>query len=399
MGAELSIEQAREFLSSLTEVVRDVERVSLSEALGRVLARDLVAPIDVPPCDNSAMDGYALASSSVGPYRVIGSAHAGKPFQGDVGAGECVRILTGALVPRGCDAIVMQERARLGGDLVTIEEPIRPGQNVRPAGEDFAKGSVALARGRVLRPTDIAVAASFGLSELQVWRRPNVGYFSTGDELVPAHTPLEPGKLYDSNRALVGALLTRAGANPVDLGHAGDDERELRAIAERGARSLDVILSTGGVAVGDADCVCRALGARSIEVAMKPGRHLAAAKIDRCAFIGLPGNPVAVVATFDALVRPVLEHVMGAAPRERLRLRAKLTSPVRNAHARVDFQRGVLSRQSDGTLVVRSTGHQGAGIMRSLVLANCFIVLGPRAGELGPGAMVDVEPFQEIERL
>jgi molybdopterin molybdotransferase len=225
-----------------------------------------------------------------------------------------------------------------------------------------------------------------------------VGYFSTGDELALANSTLAPGQLYDSNRALLGALLARAHVTPIDLGHARDDEAELRAHANKGAKSVDMILSTGGVAVGDADCVGRAVGARSIEVAMKPGRHVAVAKIEKKPFIGLPGNPVAVAATFDALVAPTLRRLMGAEPFEPLVLRAKLTTPVRNTRPRVDFQRGILKREND-ELSVQSTGHQGAGILRSMVMANCFIIVPPRAGEVPAGTIIDVEPFQGIERL
>jgi molybdopterin molybdotransferase len=394
---EISVEEGRALLASLVHPVEERESIPLAAALGRVLTADLVAEIDVPPHDNSAMDGYALASTSPSPVRVSGIAHAGKPFLGTVGPGECVRILTGAMVPVGADAVVMQERARRDGDVVHLDAPLAPGQNIRRAGEDLARGSVVLRAGRVLRAAELGAAASLGLGSLSVWRRPRIGFFTTGDELRPPGTALAPGQLYDSNGPLLGALIASAGFDAVDLGHAPDENARIKDLVTNGARSLDAIVSTGGVAVGDADCVQPALarwGVRSVEIAMKPGRHLAVGAIDRCAFFGLPGNPVAALVTFDQLVLPALRALAGIAATPRVVVRARTTKALRNMQARVDFQRGIVARETDGSLVVRSTGHQGAGILRSVLEANCFIVLPPSAGEIPLGVHVDVELFE-----
>jgi molybdopterin molybdotransferase len=307
-----------------------------------------------------------------------------------------VRILTGAMIPAGADAVVMQERTRREEDLVHIVDAVEPGRNVRRAGEDLARGSIVARAGRKLRAAEIGAAASLGMASLSVRRRPRIGYFTTGDELRPPGTPLSPGELYDSNGPLVHALLASAGFEPVDLGHAPDDGARIEALVTKAAPGLDAILSTGGVAVGDADCVQGALarwGVRSVEVAMKPGRHLAVGTINQCAFFGLPGNPVAVLATFDQLVVHALRILAGAANDARLRIPARTTSPLRNVQARVDFQRGIVERK-DGELVVRSTGPQGAGILRSVLEANCFIVVAPSAGEIPAGSMVDIELFE-----
>ncbi len=394
---EISVEEARALLTSLVHPLDEIESVPLSGALGRVLAADLVAALDVPPHDNSAMDGYAFASTSPSPLRVVGVAHAGKPFTTAIGPGECARILTGAMVPAGADAVVMQERTRRDGDVVHVDAPPKPGQNIRRAGEDLARGLLVLQAGRVLRAADLGAAASLGLSSLSVRRRPRIGFFTTGDELRPPGAALAPGQLYDSNGPLLQALISSAGFDAVDLGHVPDESARIEALVTGAAPSLDAVVSTGGVAVGDADCVQSALarwGVRSVEVAMKPGRHLAVGALDRCAFFGLPGNPVAALATFDQLVLHALRAMAGIASAPRLVVRARATTALRNMQARVDFQRGVVTREADGSLVVRSTGPQGAGILRSVLEANCFIIVAPSAGELPAGSVVDVELFE-----
>jgi molybdopterin molybdotransferase len=393
---EISVEEARALLASLVHPVEEIEHVPLDQALRRILATNLVSTIDVPPHDNSAMDGYALVSGEGTTFTCIGTSHAGKPFEGALGPGQCVRILTGAMIPAGADAVVMQERTKRDGDRVTIDAPAKPGQNVRRAGEDLAARSDVLLAGRTLRPADIGAAASIGARLLGVWRRPRVGHFTTGDELRAPGVELAPGELYDSNGPLLRALLARSGFEPIDLGHVPDDKTKIEAVVTEGAHTLDAIVSTGGVAVGDADCVQHALarwGVRSIEVMMKPGRHLAVGTIGHCAFFGLPGNPVAALATFDQLVVHALRALGRATDVSRLRIPARTTSPLRNVQARVDFQRGIVSREGDA-LVVRSTGPQGAGILRSVLDANCFIVVPPSAGELPVGSSVDVELFE-----
>jgi molybdopterin molybdotransferase len=434
----LSLDDAREAVRAcfvpLEDTAEGTEKVSLDDALGRVLAEAVVARVNVPAFDNSAMDGYAVAWSTLdadlsgeAELDVVGEAFAGRPLDGVVPSGACVRVMTGAVIPAGCDTVVMQEDARpsskpaagdLGADKNTVRLGAghRMGQHVRRVGEDVRAGDVAIAKGRGLRAVDLGVCASVGVASVRVFRRLRVAFFSTGDELRPVGTPLGPGQLWDSNRHVLRGLLAQCGVDTVDLGDVGDDVERLRSTLAEASSSVDAIVSTGGVSVGVADHVFAAaspLGSvRALEVRMKPGRHYVVGVLKNgdthalrrhagCAYVGLPGNPVAVAVGFLQLVRPALRAASGLDPTPTpVRIEAVARTPLRASYGRTELHRGVAWREhGEGAeqhekWSVRSTGTQGAGVLRSMAEANCFIVLAER-GEVAIGETVEVELFDQ----
>ena len=409
----LSVEQARAFIRSQLTPVGTRERVALRSALGRVLASDVIAPFNVPAHDNSAMDGYALrhadlAGSGETRLRVIGTALAGKVFAGAVGAGECVRIMTGALPPAGCDTVVIQEVVELDGDRLIVPAGQRAGQNIRRAGEDLAAGKPALAAGRVIRPAELGLMASLGCAEVSVYRRLRVAFFSTGDELCSIGTPLADGEVYDSNRYTIFGMLTRLGCEVLDLGVVRDDPATLEAAFRDAAAAADVVITSGGVSVGEADFV-KPLMAQLGEVlfwkiAMKPGRPMAFGRLgsrgggdEHAAWLfGLPGNPVAGMAAFYQFVRDALQLLMGADPLPGVPLLPAVSSvAMKKAPGRTEFQRGILSHAA-GLWSVRPAGAQGSGVLRSMSDANCFIVLEHERGPVAVGDTVQVQLFDGL---
>lgn len=401
----LPVDRARQLILSLVEPVPGCERVFVRQALDRVLAADVIAPLDVPSHDNSAMDGYAvrhadLAASGETSLKLAGTAFAGHPFAGAVGQGEAVRIMTGAVVPDGADTIVIQEVARLESDSVVVPAGQRAGQNVRRAGEDLRAGEPALKAGKLLRPAEIGLLASLGQAEVTLRRRVRVAMFSTGDELASLGDILQAGEVYDSNRYSMWGMLTRLGCEVIDMGVVRDDPAALEAALSEAAQHADAIVTSGGVSVGDADFV-RELMARLGEVAfwkiaMKPGRPMAFGKIGKGAdsawLFGLPGNPVAVMASFYQFVRPALLKMMGV-PAARTAvpiMRVPCGEPLRKGRGRTEFQRGTLY-QENGEWRVRATGAQGSGILRSMAEANCFIVLDAECNSVAAGEMVEVQ--------
>jgi molybdopterin molybdotransferase len=402
----LSVADARARILADVAVVREIENVPVRTALGRVLARDIVSPIDVPAHTNSAVDGYALARDELPKegsreFRVVGSALAGRTYTGTVARGDCVQIMTGAPMPTGTDAVVIREQAAVRGDRVTIEYEADRARNVRMAGEDIAKGQAALAAGKEIAAAELGMLASLGLAEVPAYRRARVAYFSTGDELRPVGEALKPGQIYESNRYTLFGLLTRAGVELRDLGVVADRPDSVRAALADAAANTDAVITTGGVSVGDADYVketVEALGTiRFWQVAMRPGRPFVFGKLGNAAFFGLPGNPVAVMVTFYQLVRPALRCIMGEpSPPLLPTFRARSLSPLRTRVGRTEFIRGVLGRDENGELTVRSTGSQGSGILSSMSVGDCFIVLPPESGDTEPGAMVDVQPFHGL---
>ena len=391
-------------------VIAETRRLPLREALGRVLADDVRSQINVPGHTNSAMDGYALRSQDLpsagaAAFEVAGSAFAGRPFGGAVGAGQCVRIMTGGVMPEGCDTVVIQEHAEADGARVRINAGHRAGQNVRRAGEDITAGAVALKRGRRLMAADIGLLASLGVGEVGVVRELRACIFSTGDELRPVGTALKTGELYDSNRYTLSCMLGRLGARVSDLGVVRDDRGALRAAFARGARNCDAVITSGGVSVGEADYTKRTLDELGEvgfwKIAVKPGRPFAFGKLrgklrdgggGPCYF-GLPGNPVSVMATFYMLVQPALRKMAGETDIEPLKLRARCVSALRKRPGRAEFQRGILTIGGDGAAAVESTGAQGSGILSSMSRANCFIFLPDEAGDIAAGGEVTVLPF------
>ncbi|MDH3693919.1 MAG: molybdopterin molybdotransferase MoeA [Gammaproteobacteria bacterium] len=398
----LAVEEALSRIESFIKPIVDSEQVAVRSALGRVLAQDVLSPIDVPQHDNSGMDGYAVVSddlpaSGTIKLEVVGTSWAGKPFAGAVQSGQCARIMTGGVLPAGTDAVVMQEHVEVAGDSVKIGTGHRKGQHVRYAGEDLATGAIALHAGHRITPSDLGLAASLGRIELRVFRKPRITFFSTGDELRSLGEALEEGEVYDSNRYTLFGMLTQLGVDFVDAGVVRDDQDELRDILARSAQTSDAIITSAGASVGDADFVQQTLTelgqVNFWKIAMKPGRPLAFGKIDNALFFGLPGNPVSVMVTFYQFVLPALRRLMGQLQTAPLRLQVKCASTLKKNPGRMEFQRGVLEVDKNGEMIVRSTGEQGSGILSSMTQANCFIVLPTTSDNVAAGDLVEIEPF------
>ncbi len=405
----LSVTRAQELIRGLVAPVAGSERLFVRNALGRVLAEDVISPMDVPGHDNSAMDGYALrfadlAAQGETTLRLAGIAFAGRTFEGRLEPGECVRIMTGAVVPEGADTVVIQEVAKPNGDTVAIPPRQRQGQNVRHAGEDLRAGFPALQAGKPLRPAELGLIASLGIAEVRVKRRLRVAFFSTGDELCSIGTAIKEGEVFDSNRYTIHGMLSRLGCEVMDLGVVRDDPQALEAAFSQAAAQADVIITSGGVSVGEADFI-RALMDKLGEVAfwkiaMRPGRPMAFGRIgrgERAAWLfGLPGNPVAVMVTFYQFVREALLKMMGVDPVEPLpSFQVPCTGALKKRPGRTEFQRGILYRDN-GEWKVRPTGAQGSGILRSMSEANCFIVVEEARGNVEPGELVSVQAMEGL---
>ncbi len=397
----MPVGQARQLIRQFLAPLSEVEIVPLHIAYQRTLAADVHSPMNVPPHNYSAMDGYAVRHADLrtapSSLKLVGSSFAGHAFGGQVVAGECVRIMTGALIPAGCDSVVMQEHVRANGDRVEIGDGQRLGQNIRLAGEDVVKGALVLAHGHVIRAAEMGLLASLGIGEISAYRKLKIAIFSTGDELRQPGTPLAAGQIYDSNRFTLIGLLTELGADIIDLGNIRDDKDSIRATLLQAAARSDVIITSGGVSVGEADYIKQLLAEIGEvvfwKIAMKPGRPLAYGKIGQCHFFGLPGNPVAVMVTFLQFVRDALRVLMGQDPKPSFTLQALCTSSIRKAPGRTEFQRGILSQDAEGRWLVQTTGEQGSGILSSMVKANCFIVLALEQGNVEAGKVVQVQMF------
>ncbi len=399
----LTMDEARTRIVSNIKPVNEQEEVGLWGALGRVLAEDILSPINVPPYTNSAMDGYALNSHGIeqgATLQVIGTAWAGKPFAGQIGKGECTRIMTGAVIPDGADAVVMQELVERKADTICLQRAVRAQENVRPAGEDLRAGGQALSKGQRIRPVELGLLASIGVAEVSVIRRPRVAIFCTGDELRSVGQSLEKGEIYDSNRYTLYSMLERLGVEIIDLGVIPDQPELLEKAFRDAMEGNDAVITTGGVSVGDADYVTgmlEKLGQIDFwKIAIKPGRPLAFGKLGDSQFFGLPGNPVSVMVTFYQFVQPALRRLMGEIPPPRILLQIPTVTALRKRPGRAEFQRGILENAADGTLQVRSTGHQGSGILRSMSEANCFIILTEDSSGVEAGDLVSVEPFHGL---
>lgn len=399
----LSAEGVGGFLAKLVTPVQETEQVGVLDALGRVLARDLVSPISVPPHDNSAMDGYAfdgaqLASGAL-QLEVVGTALAGKAWQGTVRPGQCVKIMTGAIMPAGLDTVVPQEFTKTldDGRIAIPAGLLQPGDNRRHKGEDLMEGRPALRAGERLGPAACGLVASLGIPKVEVFRRLRVAYFSTGDEILSLGEPQREGAVYDSNRYTVHGLLTRLGCEVIDLGVVRDEPALLEQAFRDAASRADAIITSGGVSVGEADytkAMMKKLGDVAFwKIAMRPGRPMAVGRIGESVLFGLPGNPVAVMVTFLAFVRPALLRMMGARVEPPLYLKARSAEAMRKKPGRTEYQRGTVTRAADGGLEVRTTGNQGSGVLSSMVQANGLIVLHHGQGNVGVGELVDVMVF------
>lgn len=402
---DLPVERALARILAGIEPVEGTEALSLRAACGRILAADLVSPRDVPSCDNAAMDGYAMRASDLDPggpteLVVAGRALAGHPWMGNCPPGTAIRIMTGAPMPAGLDTVVPQESIEAHGGRIRVPPGQRPGQHRRVAGEDLAAGAVALPAGRRLRPADIGLAASLGIDRLVVRRRLRVAFFSTGDELQSIGSPLGKGRIYDSNRYTIGALLDRMGVESRDLGVVPDEREALATAVREGAARADAILSSGGVSVGEADHTREVLSRLGrVEfwtIAMRPGRPMAYGRIGTARYFGLPGNPVAAMIAFLFLARPALLAMAGAAEAAPVPVPARATAPIRKRAGRTEYPRGVLAVAPDGALEVTPDPSQGSGVLSAMSRANCVIVLPHDRGPVAPGERVDCLPIDGL---
>ena len=408
----LAVAQAQEFIARLVPRVDAVEMLPIRSALGRVLARDIVSAINVPASDNSAMDGYALRGSDLAAQgdtvlASIGTGFAGQQFNGAVQPGQCVRIMTGAVMPAGLDTVVPQEFVKVDGERVQVPAGVvRAGDNRRLAGEDLARGDAALRTGRLLRPADLGLLASLGQAEVPVLRRLRVAFFSTGDELRSLGEPLDAGCVYDSNRYTLWGMLQRLGVEVLDLGVVRDDPVALAQTFKHAAANADAVITSGGVSVGEADHTKQVMAQLGDvlfwRIAMRPGRPMAIGRINAgnggpgAILFGLPGNPVAVMVTFYAFVRDALLAMSGAAANPLPMLRAASTEAIRKKPGRTEYQRGIVTRAADGSCQVTLTGSQGSGILRSMSEANGLVVLHHEQGSVAAGELVDVLPFDGL---
>jgi len=401
--SSISLAEALDKIRQRVRPVLACERLPIRECLGRVNNEAVKSPHNVPPLPNSAMDGYAVAIASLEQDAIteldeIGTAYAGAPFDGSCGPGQCVRIMTGALIPDGTDAVVMQEQAEQSDSgKIRIDAQHRVGENIRQAGEDVQQGETVIEAGARLSPADLGVLASLGLAQLQVKRKPVVAFFSTGDELVAVGEPLEPGKIHDSNRYSLHGMLSTMAVDMVDLGVVRDDPDSMREVLTRASTQADLIISTGGVSVGEADFIKPALeelGTTEFwKIAIKPGRPLTFGQIDASIFMGLPGNPVAVMVTFSQFVVPAIHALAGANPQHPALFRARALDKMRKKPGRYEFQRGIASMDENNEWQVARTGQQGSGILTSMSRANCFIVLPDDNAGVEPGDQVSIQFF------
>jgi molybdopterin molybdotransferase len=400
----LRVDKAREAIRACLTPPAGVEKIPVRESLDRVLAQDIVPRINVPGHDNSAMDGWAVRSADLNSSQEIflkekGKALAGKPFNGTVSAGECVRVMTGAVMPAGADTVVVQEVCRADEERIAVPPGQKAGQNVRAAGEDLKAGVAVLHPGQRIRAAELGLIASLGIAEVQVRKRLRVAFFSTGDELASIGQPLKAGEVYDSNRYTLHGMLARLGVEVTDMGVVRDDPAALEK-ALLAASKHDAIVTTGGVSVGEADFV-KQLMAKLGEVlfwkiAMRPGRPMAFGKIGNAYLFGLPGNPVAVMVTFYQFVRDALLFLGGRSDSFEIPLlKVESAQPIRKVPGRTEYQRGILFAENN-SWKVRTTGQQGSGVLRSMSEANCFIVLEHERGRVAAGELVSVQLFEGL---
>ena len=427
LSSSLHVDEARKAISGLVkDLIKEsqrigdqsaIELVSVDQAINRILAEDLLSPIDVPAADNSAMDGYAFNGDCLGKsedivsLRVIGTAFAGKPYEGQIGTGECLKIMTGGLMPNGCDTVIPQELASAlhASSIEFKRNLLKPGENRRLRGEDLQKSKPAIQAGRLLRPSDLGLAASLGIAALKVHRKLRVAILSSGNELRTLGQELDAGSIYDSNRYSLTGLLNRLDLEIIDCGIVRDDPLSLKEAFCSAAKVADVLISSGGVSVGEADFtkqIMQELGDVGFwKIAMRPGRPMAFGTLKpvdgqssphKTLFFGLPGNPVAVMVTFYQFVRAALLQLNGATQTEPPLTQAISESAIRKKPGRTEFQRAILGRGKDGKSTVKLTGSQGAGILRSMSEANCFVILHHNQENIAAGDWVDVALFDGL---
>ena len=379
--------------------------VKLRKAFGRVLATDIHAPADVPNHTNSAMDGYAFDGRELGTggtceLRLIGTAYAGKPYNGKVNGGETVKIMTGAVMPENTDTVVMQEYASLENDVMHITKAAKTGQNVRQAGEDIRKGALVLQAGRRISAADLGLLASLGYKEVCVYKKPRVAFFSNGDEIRQVGESLEIGELYDSNRHTLYAMLKNADAKGIDLGVMGDDYNAIKEIIQKGDEIADMVVTSAGASVGEADYIydiLSELGKVNLwKIAIKPGRPLAFGELENSVFFGLPGNPVSVMTSFASCVKPAIEKLSGEKAPRPIQLKAITTSDISKRPGRSEFQRGLAYNNESGDLMVDVRKYQGSGVLSSMAEGNCFVSLNIDSTGAKTGGLVNIVLFSEL---
>ncbi|HEY0563230.1 MAG TPA: gephyrin-like molybdotransferase Glp [Methylophilus sp.] len=400
----MSVKQAKAFIQQYLSPTLATETLALRVSLGRVLAENIVSPSHVPNHDNSAMDGFAFKNADAAQaLTIVGTAFAGKPFVGEIASGECIKIMTGAVIPAGADTVIMQERTSVANNRMTVLDVPPKGANIRPAGEDLKQGQIVLAKGHLMQPADLGLVASLGIGEVSAYIPLKVAFFSTGDELISVGQPLAQGQIYDSNRYTLYGMLTKLGVTVTDLGVVPDQPALLEATLLNAASTHDVVITSGGVSVGEADYM-KALLKQHGEVLfwkinMKPGRPLAYGKVHTpvksAHYFGLPGNPVSAMVTFYQFVREALFTLMGATPKALPLLRVECTAPIKKATGRTEFQRGILFTEQ-GHWKVKPTANQGSGVLSSMSSANCFIVLDESVGNCEAGLLVDIQLFEGV---
>lgn len=402
----LTVEQALTSILTSIHPLKESQQLPIEQACHRCLAEKIQAGFNVPSHNNSAVDGYAVLDDDlVKPGRlqlkIAGQSFAGKPYQGKIVAGQCLRIMTGAMLPANMKTVIMQEHVHLDGAFIQLDKPYKSGQNVRLAGEDLTEGDTVLRAGTYLTPPDIGLLASLGLTEIKVNRKLRVAIASSGDEIIALAQPRSLSKIYDSNRYSLLAALTRVGIEIIDLGIIADNPDSLLTTFQRAAKYVDVIISTGGVSVGDADHTKLALQnsgqVNFWKIAIKPGRPLAFGYLDNAAFFGLPGNPVAVMVTFYQFVLPALEKMIGMIHKPLAPVfKAQVLENIAKRTGRTEVQRGILKKHANGNWTVKTTGKQGSGILHSMSLANAFMILEHDRGNIKAGETINVQPFSGL---
>ncbi len=404
------VEQAKRIISEAVIPLAETEKVPLKEALYRILAEDIISPINVPAHDNAAMDGYAFSAQQLDlskplSLKIVGSVFAGHPFKGTISLNECVQIMTGAFIPQGCDTVVQQENITLHDKTITIPaNNVQMGENVRPCGEDIKIGTTCQKKGTLIKPANLGFLASIGIAEVNVVKRPKIAIFSTGDELYSIEEPTPENGIFDSNRYSLYGMLKRLGCEVIDLGIIKDDPEQIKTTFLKAHQIADVIITTGGVSVGSADHTKTILSdIAKIEfsnINMRPGRPTVFGKINsnnkNTYVFGLPGNPVAVMVAFYFFVRDALFYLMGTRPSPLPHIQAKTISPLSKRQGRTEFQRGILAPNEHGEWVVRSTGSQGSGMLSSMIQANCMIILPVQSKAVLPGDTVKVVLFDGL---
>jgi molybdopterin molybdotransferase len=404
----LSINEALARIKDAIQPVAGSEKVVLKNALGRVLSESVLSPINIPHDRNAAMDGYAFSSQDINPDQpftlsLAGTSWAGQPFKGHLKRGQCIRIFTGAVLPAQADSVVMQERVQSNGQTVLFPANSPSRQNIREVGEDVKQGNLLCAYSKKLNAIDLGLLASAGIYELTVKRTVKIAFFSTGDELTALDQPLESGKIYDSNRYILSGLLNDAGYTVTDMGVIADNKRLLEDSFIKAAKNHDVIITTGGASVGEADYVKEILDrcgeVNFWKIAIKPGKPLAFGKIGSCCFFGLPGNPVAVLVTFQQIVAPALKRLSGLPDSKPLQLIATCTSALKKSPGRQEYQRGILTQDQNGAFYVASSGKQGSNILSSISRSNCYIILPTECKGVQAGDKVRIELIQGAELI